>query len=91
MSAEKHDDGPVRTCLGCRQRQEKKQLWRFALNANGIVLKDFSGRHGGRHAYCCRSNSCLKKFFDNKKGLSRTFRLQVLGFDEGLNDLFGSD
>ena len=91
MPKDKMCCGPIRTCLGCRQKKEKKELWRFALDANGMVLKDFSSKYGGRHAYCCKNDKCLKKFFDNKKGLSRTFRLQALGFDEGLNDLFGSD
>lgn len=89
-SAEK-GSSPIRTCLGCRQRKTQQNLWRFAVDKNGCVMKDFRGKHDGRHAYCCQDNSCLQKFFKNKKGLSRAFRQQVLGFDEGLKDLFGSE
>jgi len=56
-----------------------------------MVMNDFRGKHAGRHGYCCRNDSCLRKFFKNKKGLSRAFRQQVLGFDEGLQDLFWSE
>ncbi|MBU4177394.1 MAG: YlxR family protein [Desulfurivibrionaceae bacterium] len=82
---------PVRTCLGCRQRKAQPEMWRFAVDNNGRVLKDFRGKHDGRHAYCCQDDGCLRKFFKNKKGLSRAFRQQVLGFDEGVQDLFGSE
>ncbi|MGV1099978.1 YlxR family protein [Thiovibrio sp. JS02] len=81
---------PIRTCLGCRQRREQPDLWRFAVDADGVLRKDFRGRHAGRHGYCCKNTGCLQKFLKNKKELSRAFRLQVLGFDEELNDLFGS-
>ena len=82
---------PIRTCLGCRQRKAQQELWRFSLDNSGCVMKDFRGKHDGRHVYCCQDDSCLQKFFKNKKGLSRAFRQQVLGFDEGLQDLFGSE
>jgi len=82
---------PIRTCLGCRRKKAQQDLWRFAVDGSGRVMKDFRGKHDGRHAYCCQDDSCLQKFFKNKKGLSRAFRQQVLGFDEGLQDLFGSE
>jgi predicted RNA-binding protein YlxR (DUF448 family) len=81
----------IRTCLGCRQRKAQLELWRFAVDNSGQVMKDFCGKHDGRHVYCCQADSCLQKFFKNKKGLSRAFRQQVLGFNEGLQDLFGSE
>lgn len=82
---------PIRTCLGCRRRKAQQEMWRFAVDNSGRVMKDFRGKHDGRHVYCCQDDSCLQKFFKNKKGLSRAFRQQVLGFDEGLQDLFGSE
>lgn len=82
--------GPVRTCLGCRQRVLQGLLLRFALDAEGKVCVDLSGRLGGRHAYCCRDRGCWRKFCKNAKGLSKAFRRQVAGFDEELCNLFGS-
>ena len=82
---------PIRTCLGCRQRKAQQELWRFAMDNSGCVMKDFRGKHDGRHVYCCQADSCLQKFFKNKKGLPRAFRQQVLGFNGGLQDLFGSE
>lgn len=87
----KNGRAPIRTCLGCRQRKAQQEMWRFAVDNSGRVMKDFRGNHDGRHVYCCQDDSCLQKFFKNKKGLSRAFRQQVLGFDEGLQDLFGSE
>jgi len=81
---------PIRTCLGCRRKSEGAALWRFALDAHGVLRKDFRNRHGGRHVYCCKDAECLRKFLKNNKELTRAFRQQVLGFDEELNDLFGS-
>jgi len=82
---------PIRTCLGCRQRKAQQDMWRFAVDNRGCVIKDFLGKYDGRHAYCCQTDCCLQRFLKNKKGLSRAFRQQVLGFDEGLQDLFGSE
>jgi hypothetical protein len=89
--SEEKGKAPIRTCLGCRQRKAQQAMWRFAVDNSGRVVKDFRGKHDGRHAYCCQDDSCLQKFFKNKKGLSRAFRQQVLGFDEGLQGLFGSE
>ncbi|OGQ97817.1 MAG: hypothetical protein A2505_02670 [Deltaproteobacteria bacterium RIFOXYD12_FULL_55_16] len=81
----------IRTCLGCRRRKAQQEMWRFAVDNSGRVMQDLRGKHDGRHAYCCHDDSCLQKFLKNKKGLSRAFRQQVLGFDEGLQGLFGSE
>lgn len=83
--------GPERTCLGCRQKKKQGTLWRFSVNDQGIVAPDLAGKNQGRHAYSCKKESCLYNFLKNKKGLSRTFRQQVLGFDEEVKKLFGSD
>ncbi|MFZ5776377.1 MAG: YlxR family protein [Thermodesulfobacteriota bacterium] len=80
----------MRTCLGCRRRAPRACLYRFALDEDGVVRLDAAGRFDGRHAYCCKENGCWKKFCKNTKGLAKAFRRQIGGFDEELNNLFGS-
>jgi len=80
-----------RTCLGCREKKARQTLLRFALDNLGLVIVDSSGRYDGRHVYCCRKQSCFDSFLKNLKGISRGFRRPALGFDEGLQKLFGSE
>lgn len=80
----------IRTCLGCGKRKAKELLWRFTVNAAGIIMEDGSGMLGGRGAYCCKEKSCLKRFKKNRN-LSKALRAQVLGWDEELRDIFGSE
>jgi predicted RNA-binding protein YlxR (DUF448 family) len=80
-----------RTCLGCRQKKPQAELYRFALTEFGTVVCDFMGKYPGRHAYACKTRTCLQGLLNNKKGLARTLRREVLSFDEELQSLFGSE
>lgn len=71
MSAE-----PVlRRCVACRQRLDRRQLWRIirqAKGSEGVVLD----RGMGRSAYLCPSPSCLEDA-RRRKRLQRALRCQV--------------
>ena len=55
---------PQRTCVGCREEKDKKELIRIVHTP------------AGRGAYLCRSAECLEKAF-RTEALSRSFRTHV--------------
>jgi len=67
---------PVRTCTGCRQAKNKKDLIRVVRDKEGNVSVDATGKLNGRGAYICPDKECLKKAIKNK-GLEH-LRFQVL-------------
>ena len=44
---------PVRTCTGCRQAKNKKDLIRVVRDKEGNVSVDATGKLNGRGAYIC--------------------------------------
>jgi uncharacterized protein len=50
---------PERTCVGCRGRAPKRMLLRLAVDLDGTVIVDPSGRQPGRGAYVHRDRSCM--------------------------------
>ena len=44
---------PTRTCTGCRQVKNKKDLIRVVRDKEGNVFVDVTGRQNGRGAYNC--------------------------------------
>lgn len=51
---------PQRTCVGCRQVNEKRNLIRLVRTAEGIVI-DPGGKLAGRGAYLHDSRMCWEK------------------------------
>ncbi|HZD05359.1 MAG TPA: YlxR family protein [Longimicrobiales bacterium] len=51
---------PVRTCVGCRGREEKGGLLRVVRGPGGGVTVDPRGRAPGRGAYLHRRSGCLE-------------------------------
>ena len=64
---------PVRTCTGCRQAKNKKDLIRVVRDKEGNVSVDATGKLNGRGAYIC-----LKKAIKNK-GLEKTLKISGIG------------
>lgn len=67
---------PLRKCVGCGERREKKELIRVLRTPEGEVVLDLSGRANGRGAYICRSAECLKKAARNR-GLYRSLETEI--------------
>ena len=63
---------PVRTCTGCRQAKNKKDLIRVVRDKEGNVSVDATGKLNGRGAYICPDKQLRIKVW--KKHL----RFQVL-------------
>lgn len=50
---------PVRTCIGCRESSEKRELLRVVRTPEGDVHVDPTGKANGRGAYVCLESSCF--------------------------------
>lgn len=62
---------PVRTCVSCGAKREKRDLIRLVLDPCGVVIQDNFGK--GRGAYICRNEDCMS-VLKTGKGLGRAFR-----------------
>lgn len=57
---------PVRTCLACRDKKEKKNLFRISKFENKYIF-DATNKIQARGVYICKKISCIEKFSKNKK------------------------
>lgn len=67
---------PMRTCIGCGRKEEKRLLLRFTVAEDGVVTKDERQVHKGRGAYICKDAECLDLAM-KRGGFPRTFRRKV--------------
>ena len=67
---------PMRQCMGCRERREKRQMIRVVRGTDGYVGLDFSGKLNGRGAYICPNIECLKKA-RKSKALDRSLEVEI--------------
>ena len=67
---------PLRTCVGCRQQKEKKELIRIIREPDGVIALDPTGKKNGRGAYICRNSQCLEKAVRNH-GLERSLKTSI--------------
>lgn len=56
---------PIRKCISCGEKGEKKALLRLVRTENKEVLLDLTGKQNGRGAYICRDKSCFEKALKN--------------------------
>ncbi len=52
---------PMRMCVGCREKKEKKSLIRVVRSPEGEITLDATGKKPGRGAYVCREGDCLAR------------------------------
>lgn len=50
---------PLRTCIGCQEQKNKRELVRIVRTPEGNVEFDPTGKKAGRGTYICRNRSCL--------------------------------
>ena len=67
---------PRRTCVGCREEKDKKDLIRIVHTLEGDVRLDPTGRLAGRGAYLCRKAECLQRAIKQKQ-IERAFGCPV--------------
>ena len=58
---------PQRTCMGCNEKKEKKDLIRIVKNKENVKNVDKTGKMQGRGAYICNDINCLEKAIKNKR------------------------
>ena len=67
---------PQRTCMGCNEKKDKKDLIRIVKNKNNEILVDKTGKLDGRGAYICNNVECLEKLKKSKR-LNRIFETNI--------------
>ncbi|HIJ20363.1 MAG TPA: YlxR family protein [Deltaproteobacteria bacterium] len=73
--AEKKGHLPVRTCICCRSKKEKKSLIRLVLSNEQVVTRDDHGNGKGRGAYVCPEKACIEGLLDAGR-LNRAFKMK---------------
>ena len=58
---------PQRTCMGCNQKKDKKDLIRIVKNKENEIKIDRTGKLDGRGAYICDDIECLEKVIKTKR------------------------
>lgn len=77
---------PQRTCIGCMQKKDKKDLIRIVKNKENEIFVDKTGKKEGRGIYICDNQECLEKAIKTKK-IEKTFETKIS--EEIYNDLRG--
>ncbi|HSV31602.1 MAG TPA: YlxR family protein [Atribacteraceae bacterium] len=63
---------PLRMCLSCRVRQEKKVMIRIVETSPGGLAIDLTGKKAGRGTYVCPNQDCRDRL--SRKNLSAAFK-----------------
>ena len=69
---------PQRTCMGCNEKKDKKDLIRIVKNKNNEISIDRTGKLDGRGAYICDNVNCLEKVIKSKR-LERVLKANIDG------------
>ncbi len=77
---------PQRTCVGCMQKKDKKDLIRIVKNKQNEIFIDKTGKKDGRGIYICNNTECLEKAIKSKR-IEKSFEIQIS--EEIYNDLRG--
>jgi predicted RNA-binding protein YlxR (DUF448 family) len=67
---------PQRTCMGCNEKKDKKDLIRIVKNKNNEISIDRTGKLDGRGAYICDDIKCLEKVIKSKR-LEKVFDYKI--------------
>ena len=74
---------PMRTCVVCRQKHDKRALTRLVSTNDGVLI-DRSGKMAGRGAYLCENKTCWDRALASGV-LSKALRVELT--DEDRNRL----
>ena len=67
---------PQRTCMGCNEKKDKKDLIRKVKNKDNEISIDRTGKKEGRGAYICDDVNCLEKVIKSKR-LERVLEIPI--------------
>ena len=84
---------PQRSCVGCRQVRDKRQLVRLVRLGEGDIEVDVSGKKSGRGAYLCPRPNCWQEGLKKDRleralhtTISKEKRKHLLEYAQSLND-----
>ena len=66
---------PLRKCVSCNERKEKKELIRIVIS-DGIPIIDKTQKQNGRGAYLCRDEKCILNA-QKRKVLDRSLEIKT--------------
>ena len=69
-------NNPQRTCIACKNINDKKALIRIVRTKEGVFELDSTGRKNGRGAYICKDSKCFESL-KKTRGLDRSFKTQI--------------
>lgn len=75
MQSQKTKKVPLRKCVSCNERKEKKELIRIVV-ADGSAVLDKTLRMNGRGAYVCRDEKCILNA-KKRKSLDKSLDIKV--------------
>jgi len=67
---------PIRSCLVCKEKSDKRRLFRIVKNKEGEVFFDKTLRANGRGAYICDNDDCIEKI-KNSNRLDKAFGILI--------------
>lgn len=67
---------PQRSCMGCNEKKDKKDLIRIVKSKDGNINIDKTGKLEGRGAYICDKIDCLEKVIKTKR-LERVLETKI--------------
>ena len=67
---------PQRTCMGCNEKKDKKDLIRIVKSKDNEISIDRTGKKEGRGAYICDDVNCLEKVIKSKR-LERVLEIPI--------------
>lgn len=74
---------PLRKCVGCDERKDKRELIRVVRSPTGEIHLDATGKRPGRGAYICPDHTCLNQAM-KRKGLEHSLKCRI---DEDIYNL----
>ena len=69
-------NNPQRTCIACKNINDKKALIRIVRTKEGVFELDSTGRKNGRGAYICKDSKCFESL-KKTRGLDRSVKTQI--------------
>ncbi len=67
---------PMRRCVGCQEKRDKRELLRIVRNNQGEIFVDPTGKKNGRGAYICRNMDCFTEA-RKTRALNREFSCEI--------------
>ena len=67
---------PQRTCIGKKEKKDKKDLIRIVKDNQNNISIDKTGKANGRGAYICDNIQCLEKAIKSKR-IEKSFKMEI--------------